>query len=424
MSGATLLGVARAILTGEPRRREMGFNPLSERGIPMEKQTKNWSELNMKGYDKRAVHPYTRCRIILMNGIEVESAMFGHQFARAVDDPDLKRQLAQVRRVEQAQQKAVNWMIPGDESPLELTIGYEQVAVDLTAVCARRERDPYVKQAFDFGLLEDFDHLYRYANLLQRTENRSAGEITRELTEITVGRPTSAEHRHPFDDVRRHFDATTVDPVTCLNVMTVLAGEQQTMNFYMTQGSFQKDAVGRGLYLEIAQIEEQHVTHYESLLDPRMSWLQRLVWHEYHEAFMYNSCAQSEVDPNIRKIWEHHLQVEIQHLHNAVELYKKYERRDPQEFLPREFPSPIVLEPNVDYVRGILASQVDWNTCLDEFLPNDRMPKDARDRYEHYQRAVNNGGVPSEQIIDMQRKAGKEYRSELKGPNPVERFRR
>jgi hypothetical protein len=54
-----------------------------------------------------------------------------------------------------------------NESILEHTIGYEQLAVDLTAELAKREVDCYVKTALDFALLEDFDHLYRYANLLE-----------------------------------------------------------------------------------------------------------------------------------------------------------------------------------------------------------------------------------------------------------------
>lgn len=111
----------------------MSFNPFKERGIPAEKQLRPWSELNVKPYDKNEVHPYTKARIILMNGVEVEGAIFSHQFARNLDDPELKKQLALTRRAEQQQQKAINWLSPGDETPLETTIGYEQVAVDLTA---------------------------------------------------------------------------------------------------------------------------------------------------------------------------------------------------------------------------------------------------------------------------------------------------
>src|SRR5690606_29028307 len=43
----------------------MAFNPLRERGIPLEKQFRNWSELNVKPYDKETVHPYSRCRGIV-----------------------------------------------------------------------------------------------------------------------------------------------------------------------------------------------------------------------------------------------------------------------------------------------------------------------------------------------------------------------
>jgi hypothetical protein len=39
--------------------------------------------------------------VILTNGIEVEAALFGHAFARRVDDYQLKQKLAQVRRIEQ-----------------------------------------------------------------------------------------------------------------------------------------------------------------------------------------------------------------------------------------------------------------------------------------------------------------------------------
>lgn len=38
----------------------MTLNPLQERGIPLEKQLRNWSELNVKPYDKDAIHPYSR----------------------------------------------------------------------------------------------------------------------------------------------------------------------------------------------------------------------------------------------------------------------------------------------------------------------------------------------------------------------------
>jgi hypothetical protein len=86
------------------------------------------------------------------------------------------------------------------------------VAVDLTAWMTRHEPDPNLKQALDFGVLEDFDHLYRYANLYDLINGSRAEEITQHLTEIMPGRPTVLEHRHPHDDVRGHYETHSVTP--------------------------------------------------------------------------------------------------------------------------------------------------------------------------------------------------------------------
>ena len=89
----------------------MAFNPLEQKGIPVEKQLRNWKELNSKPVDKDAVDAYTRCRIIVMNGAEMEGMWFSHQFARHSADPDVKRYLAMGRRIESQQQKAAKTQV-------------------------------------------------------------------------------------------------------------------------------------------------------------------------------------------------------------------------------------------------------------------------------------------------------------------------
>jgi hypothetical protein len=400
----------------------MAFNPLEHRGIPVEEQLRNWRELNVEPYDKESIDPYTRSRIILMNGIEVESVLFSHQFARNTDNPEIKRQLAMSRRIEQQQQKAINWLSPGDETPLETTIGYEQVAIDLTAWLARIEPDPYIRQSFDFGLLEDFDHLYRYANLYEMINGQQAEDLTQHLTEIMPGRPTVAEHRHPYDDVRRHYEKHTVDPLSRLHVLTLLAGEQQTMNFYMNHGPDFMEPIARGLYLEIAMIEEQHVTQYESLLDPLETWLENLVFHEYNEVYLYHSFMEDETDKRMRALWELHLNMEIEQLHVACELLRKYEGKNPAELLPAQLPEVTRFESNKEYVRQVLAEQISLTADGTDYVPMDLLPE--YHRYFAYQRAVNGGGVPSEQVIEAHRGSlGIDYRDETEGPHPVEALR-
>ena len=119
------------------------MNPFNEKSQPIENALQNWKELYPKPYNKCEVDPYTKTRIILMNGTEFESNWFSHQFARHVTDNDLRRDLALSREVEKQQQLKISLLKPIDETPLEHTIGYEQLAVDLTAELAKREEAPF-----------------------------------------------------------------------------------------------------------------------------------------------------------------------------------------------------------------------------------------------------------------------------------------
>lgn len=397
----------------------MSFNPFTEKGIPLERQLRNWSELNVKPYDKDRVHPYSRTRGILLNGIEVENIMFGHQMARNTLDADVKRRLAELRRIEQQQQKAINWLIPGDETTIEVTLGYEQVAVDLTAWLAQHEPDPYLKQVYDFALLEDFDHLYRYANLYQLIEGKKAEKVCHDLTEITPGRPTIFEHRHPADEIRRPMTALAADPQSVLNGITIVAAEQQTMNFYMTIGNRYQEPIARATYAEIGMIEEQHVSHYESILDPAASWFQNLVLHQWHECWIYWSCMEDEIDPRVRALYELHLNMEIEHLRIACDLMRQVEKRDPHEIVPSmAFEQPLVFQPNKEYVREILRSQINLTSKFADFVPVGTLPED--DRYFAHQRIVNDDWCPTEEVIRQNAAAnGQEYRLETEGPHPV-----
>src|SRR3954468_8776180 len=262
---------------------------LQEKGVALEKQRLTWRDLVQKPISKLDDDAYTRVRIILMNGIELEASRFSHAAAR-MNPPALQRMLADVRIVEQHQATLINWLIGPDHSPLETTIAYEQVAIDVTAGVAMREPDPYLAQVYRFGLLEDFDHLYRYSALLDRLEGKDANNILQSYTDILPARPTVVEHRSPENDLRRPFDRNAAAPLTKLNALTLTASEHQTHDYYMNVGPLFADPVARQLYAEIASIEEQHVTQYESLLDPTQSLLENWLLHEAMEVYNYYSC--------------------------------------------------------------------------------------------------------------------------------------
>jgi len=395
------------------------FRPFDQKPMQPIDGIMDWDTVYPKAYSKRDVDPYTKIRIILMNGIESEAAWFSHQFHRHCPDNDLRRELAMLRRVEQLQQKHINWLKPIDESQIETTIGYEHVAVDLTAWLAQNEPDQNVKQALDFALLEDFDHLYRFANLLSLDKNIPAQQLTRSYLDITPGRPTIAEHRHPHDTVRYPINARTADIRTKLNALIITAGEQQTMNFYNNLGNTYDNDYGRKLFLEIAMIEEEHVTQYGSLLDPNATWLENLLLHEYMECYLYYSFYMDELDANVKSVWETHLRQELSHLHKAAELLARYEGTQWDEIVTAEFPKLLQFHDTRDYVRQVLASQIELAACKETLKPVDTLAPDHG--YFDYQNRVNHDvqAVASHNIIERHiQERGRDYRDES-APNPV-----
>ena len=104
----------------------MSLEIFEEKGIALDKQTFDWRDIVRTPISKLDDDAFSRVRIILMNGIESEALRFQHACARM--NKDLQLALARVRRAEQHQQTMVNWLLPADMSPLETTIGFEQVA--------------------------------------------------------------------------------------------------------------------------------------------------------------------------------------------------------------------------------------------------------------------------------------------------------
>lgn len=370
----------------------MGFNIFSAKGTPLDQQRFTWREMAGKPISKLDDDAFTRVRVILMNGIEQEAQRFQHFIARR--DRALRVPLAQVRRVEQHQATMVNWLLGPDHSPLEITLGYEQTAIEVTAAVAQQEPDAYLAQTYRFGMLEDFDHLYRFSALLDRLEGKDPNNILQSYTDILPGRPTVNEHRAPEDDVRESYAKAKASPITKLNALTIVGVEFQVNQYYLNSGPLFADPVARQLYAEIASIEEQHVTQYESLLDPDETLMEQWLLHEATEVYNYYSCVKQETNPRVKAIWERMLDYELGHFHFVADLFKKYEKRDPTELFPGDLPEPIAFESQRDFVRQTLLQEVDLRTHGTQYVDKANENQASID----YRTFMNSEGSPSETV--------------------------
>ncbi|MFP5394001.1 MAG: hypothetical protein ACLGI6_21075 [Gammaproteobacteria bacterium] len=370
----------------------MAFSLFDSKGVHVDNQKFTWRDMVQKPISKLDDDAFTRVRIILMNGIETEALRFGHMAARF--NRELRLPLAKVRRSEHHQATMVNWLLGADHSPLETTIAYEQNAIEVTAAIAQREPDPYLAQNYRFGLLEDFDHLYRYSALLDRLEGKDANNIVQSYTDIIPARPTLFHHRAPEDDLRESYNKSTADFLSKLHALTIVAGEFQTHDYYLNVGPLFADPVARQLYAEIASVEEQHVTQYSSMIDPTESWIEQWVLHEANECYNYYSCVQSETNHTVKAIWERFLDYELGHFHMACEALKQFEGRDPAEIVTSPFANPIEFKSHREFVRNVLVNEVGLSSNGTQFVPRDQEGAAST----AYRAHINSDGSPSETV--------------------------
>ncbi len=370
----------------------MTLNLFQDRGVALEHQRMSWKDMVGKPISKLDDDAFTRVRIILMNGVELDS-LRTKQVALRMNAP-ARVALAQLMRVEQHQATTINWLLGADHSPIETTIGYEQTAIEVTASVAQLEPDAYLAQGYRYALLEDFDHLYRYSALLDRLEGKDANNITQGYTDIVPARATWVHHRAPEHDLLEPYGADA-QLATKLHALTLTGGEYQTHDYYMNIGPVFADPLARQLYAEIASVESQHITHYGSMLNPDETVLEKLLVGEACEVWNYAGCAQQETNPRVRAIWERFLDYELGHFQVVLRLFKDTERRDPAEVLGSgALPEFIQFRSQRDFVQRVVEEETGRRKNGTRFVDTEGEGATSL----AYRDAVNGAGSPSKAI--------------------------
>jgi hypothetical protein len=372
----------------------MTIDLLKDKGTALSQQRLSWKDMVGKPISKLDDDAFTRVRIILMNGVELDSLRTKQVAIRMNRDARVK--LSQLMRVEQHQATSINWLIGADHSPIETTIGYEQAAIEITASVAQLEPDEYLATGYRFALLEGFDHLYRYSALLDRLEGKDANNIIQGYTDIVPARPTAEHHRAPEHELLEPYGADAA-LATKLHAVTLTGGEYQTHDYYMTIGPIFADPLARQLYAEIASVESQHITHYGSMLNPDESILEKLLLSEACEVWNYAGCLAQETNPRVKKIWEKFLDYELGHFQEVLRIFKDTERRDPETVLgDGKLPKFIEYRSHRDFVRETIENEVNVRKDGTRFVELE----DEGSSSISYRDAVNADGSPSTIISD------------------------
>ena len=242
--------------------------------------------------------------------------------------------------------------------------------------------------------------MYRYAQFAYAKEGTEPNDIVQGQTDVIVGRPTQHHHNCNGLRKRKHYDKQKASPQTKVNILTVLSGEQQTHNFYAEHGFMYANTDLKRLYAEIKDVEEEHATMYESLIDPDETWFEKWLIHEFTESCCYYNCYLDETDERIKLIYEQMFKMELAHLHIAAEMFKKYENKDPEEIIGESEILPCRFISQKDYVKKVLLKETGKRLIKDgKYAFVDKLT----DNWGSYpvQKSLNDKGAPSEHSLHV-----------------------
>src|SRR3712207_7217447 len=119
------------------------------------------------------------------------------------------------------------------------------------------------------------------------------------------------------------------------------------------------------------------------------------------EVYNYFHCYEQETDQRIRAIWEEFLAMELTHLQLWGDILRKYEGRDPEVLFGTTMNVEFKFTENKEYLQHVLDFQRDVRQRDHGYAMLDELPPDWPSF--SYQRVVNEGGAPSEVIVNLQR---------------------
>ena len=86
---------------------------------------------------------------------------------------------------------------------------------------------------------------------------------------------------------------------------------------------------------------------------------EKALLHEFTEVCNYYTCYEDETDDEIKKYWGIFLDMELGHLQLVAQMFKKYEKRDPEEVIGSEIIIPCRFKSQKSYVQKVLEKEVD-----------------------------------------------------------------
>ena len=301
------------------------FDPLDHPGLPVERHSRHWHELDVEPIDARMSDPGASGRISTMEALEAADALFDRRLTPRCPDADARGSVGRLGESASERRRHVAALQSPPGSALEDAIGSERAAYDLVAWVARSEVTPERAAAYRRQARRHLERLRSYAELGDRVGFGWADKVGGEVDDLSSAATGRAQDR------RRAAPAggTADRPMSLLYDWAVRAAQQQIA----------RHSCGIARQLPGSDRAEEPRRRGYRPDAGRVRW-ERLVVHESATCYLYYSFLREETDPQLRPVWELHLQMGLAHLRAAGDLLRRYTGQDPHEVVGTGLPEP------------------------------------------------------------------------------------
>ena len=205
---------------------------------------------------------YSRLTLELLSALMQKTLRLSRE-SGAFIPPEGTRTLALIRRVQTEQLSSIHAWLPSAADDRERALLLAALTLETGAALAQRMEETPLRQAIQFLLPEFLDALYRLANLVRCQGGPSASALLGHHLEIMPGRPLTLCQRHPADDAALPWEG--MGPQDRLSLLLLRSAVDALGDVCCQAASRAAEELDRGLFWELALLEEQHATLLASL---------------------------------------------------------------------------------------------------------------------------------------------------------------
>jgi hypothetical protein len=292
------------------------FDPLEHPGLSLDRHDRHWRELDARHGTLGDTDPDTAHRISTMQALQWATVAFDRSLSQRCPDAQAHQWVGRLGEQASERRHDLATRQPSADSALEKAIDAAQAAFDMVAWAARSEPATDRSLAYQQQAREDLERLRAYAELGARGGMRWADRFAAQVDQL---RPATASSPSPLASAQ---DAVIAEhPESALYDWAVRAAHSRAATY-------------------AADVEPPAAEPGQVGPSGHSDW-ERLVVHKSATCYLYYCFLQQETDPQVRALWELHLQMELAHLQAAGDLLRRYEDRDPHEVTGSGLPEPV-----------------------------------------------------------------------------------